>query len=297
LEEKSNRNLLGKGKISPMSHVVLNGNCLDVLDTIPEKSVQCCVTSPPYWDQRNYENDHQIGQEEALDDYIQTMVKVFAKVKTCLSDDGILWLNIGDKYVNKAQQGIPWRVALALMNDGWVLRNDIIWHKPDCMPIPLRDRCASSHEYIFMFTKMPAGYYYDYKAIYEPLKHPNDISKTGGIGGKKHSSRGENSVYSGKAYDATKLEGKIRRDVWTIATSRSKEKHYAVFPEEIPRLAILASTKERQTVLDPFSGSGTSGIVAKKLNRNYIGIELNKEYAIISQKRIDSISTLGDVLV
>ena len=278
-----------------LSYEVLQGNSIDVLRTLDKNSVQCCVTSPPYWDQRNYDHPDQLGQENTLEEYIVNLCDVFDGVWDALADDGVFWLNIGDKYDDKDLMGIPWRVALELKNRGWILRNDIIWHKPDSLPVPLKDRCNSCHEMIFMFTKNKK-YYYDIEAIMEPLKDPTAHSTTS-IGGNKHSARGESGVYTGKkGWDARKLKGKIRRDVWTIATARSKEQHFAVFPEKIPELCIKASTREGDIVLDPFSGSGTTGVVAKKLGRSYIGVELNEDYAIMSRKRIESIVNLNGFL-
>ena len=272
---------------------IICGDALDKLTTLDAKSVQCCVTSPPYWLCRTYDNDGQLGQEDTIEEFIDKLADVFDEVWRVLKDDGVLWVNLGDKYVDKDLLGMPWMFALEMKKRGWILRNDIIWHKPDSFPMPLKDRCASCHEHIFMFTKRKT-YQYDVESIMEPLKHPNDVSTSGGIGGIKHSSRGENGAYSGKAYDATKLKGKIRRDVWTIATSRSKDSHFAVFPEKIPELCIKATTQMNDIVLDPFNGSGTTGVVAVKLGRKYIGIEINEEYASISRERLDQLSTLTD---
>lgn len=223
---------------------ILTGDCLTTLALLPGDSANCCVTSPPYYNLRNYDNDNQIGMESSPEEYIDNLVKVFREVKRVLKDDGTLWLNLGDTYRrDKNLLGIPWRVAFALQQDGWYLRQDIIWHKPNPMPEAVNDRCAKSHEHIFLFSKKKQ-YYFD--------------------------------------ADAIRTETKARmRDVWSINTASFGGAHFAVFPDKLPELCIKAGTKEGDIVFDPFMGSGTTAQVAQRLSRKWVGIELNPEYAKI----------------
>ena len=304
-----------------MNYEIKTGNSLEVLKTMDEQSVHCCVTSPPYWALRNYDVDGQLGQEETPEEYVENLVDILREVKRVLRDDGTLWLNLGDSYVgsgdkgkhkdnkdrknrngqviaknNKVQGlkpkdmvGIPWRVAFALQADGWYLRSDIIWHKNNPMPMPLKDRPTSSHEYIFLLSKSPK-YYYDKDAILEPLLDPDRKDKgKSGFGGLKHTSQPDkttNPTYSGNKYDATKHKGKNKRDVWTVGTAHYKGSHVAVYPPKLIEPCILAGCPYGGTVLDPFSGSGTTGVVALQNGKKYIGIELNPEYVKLSEDRI-----------
>lgn len=311
-----------------MNSTILNGDCLDKLKTLESESVQCCVTSPPYWGLRDYGVDGQLGLEKKPEEYVAKMVAVFREVKRVLRNDGTLWVNLGDSYSgggrgfgyggkqdtnkgcdgmpksiiadglkSKDLVGIPWRVAFALQADGWYLRQDIIWHKPNPMPESVKDRCTKSHEYIFLLTKS-ARYYYDNEAVKE--KAVWDLDGQGTEERKNRSFEGMKSypteIKNGirpRKFGATKQEGTLRHDVgnmfvdngirnkrsvWTVNTQPYKEAHFATFPEEIPRTCILAGSKEGDTILDPFCGSGTTGEVALKLNRNFIGIELNEKY-------------------
>ena len=319
---------------------ILQGNVLDRLKDIDEQSVQCVVTSPPYWGLRDYGTDDQLGLEETPEEFVENMVKVFREVKRVLKDEGTLWLNLGDTYwgggwrgaslnegSGKIQKnhigthcgesmtmgkgnhqiykpkdlvGIPWRVALALQADGWYLRQDIIWHKPNPMPESVTDRCTKSHEYIFLLTKS-AKYYYDADAIKEKstwienrpsgmernaesyrgkVKYNNNKYGGGGTSFQGHSG---NFKANGELINPNGMRNK--RDVWTINTQPYKEAHFAVFPTKLPELCIKAGTKEGDVVLDPFFGSGTTGYVAQKLGRKWLGIELNPEYIKIAEKR------------
>ena len=317
-----------------MNYEIKIGDSLDVLKTMDEQSIHCCVTSPPYWALRNYDMAGQLGQESTPEEYVDHLVEIMREVKRVLRDDGTLWLNLGDSYVgtgakgkhkdpkykdgrngqqdkannNKVQGlkpkdmiGIPWRVAFALQADGWYLRSDIIWHKNNCMPIPVKDRPTSSHEHIFLLAKS-RKYYYDKDAILEPLMNPNRIDKPGtsGFGGIKHTNNKEqvpHNAYSGTLYDATKLKGKNKRDVWTVPTGSYKGAHFAVYPPKLIEPCVLAGCPDGGTVLDPFSGSGTTGVVALQNGKEYIGIELNSEYAKISEDRInESCANLFEVL-
>lgn len=303
---------------------VLQGNSAEVLKTLPDSIIDCCITSPPYYGLRNYGVDGQIGLEETPEEYIQKLVEVFHEVKRVMKPDGTLWVNIGDTYngnkknnddiykhskdfidtnqeINKKKWdgaktkdliGIPWMLAFALRNDGWYLRQDIIWHKPNPMPEPVKDRCTKSHEYIFLLSKKPQ-YYFDYEAIREKgvMKkgdnsgsRQNDTRETHGTGG------GNSGISLAKEKLAKELEEKgystrNKRDVWSVPTKSCKEAHFATFPEELIKPCILAGCRQGGVVLDPFFGSGTTGKVSQKYNRNYLGIELNPEYIEIAQRR------------
>lgn len=416
---------------------VILGDCTEMLKTLPDKSINCCVTSPPYYGLRDYGTgewvggdpncphrrtskysdktitghaqpelagnvgdaiyktvckqcgavrvDKQIGLEETPEEYIDRLVHVFREVKRVLKDDGTLWVNIGDSYwgsgsrgfdftgklkpdvsriqgtdkkynltnvpslmgnvdgyKNKDMIGIPWMLAFALRNDGWYLRQDIIWHKPNPMPESVTDRCTKSHEYIFLLSKKPR-YYFDHEAIQEvavgdPNRYkypimanekeqmtdrPGQKPNTGGIktpkirfGGSKYGDSDDPhyATKSGKEWNPQyknlmdngqtnhtmherRAEGmademymvRNKRDVWSVTTKPCKEAHFAVFPEDLIEPCILAGCPVGGVVLDPFFGSGTTGRVATKFNRHYIGIELNPEYVEISNRRTDNV--------
>ena len=299
---------------------ILFGDCRDTLKTITSP-VQMCVTSPPYYGLRDYGGkDNQIGMEQTPEEYIDQLVDVFRSVRDVLKDDGTLWVNIGDTYYNyrsdgnypkqtvsKTKQdlpefspvrgnkleglkqkdliGIPWMLAFALRADGWYLRQDIIWNKPNPMPESVKDRCTKSHEYIFLLSK--SRYYkYDNEAIKEPVKQ--DWGTRDRTNGKYHNPGTGLAPHSGlsKSYDR-----KNKRSVWTVTNKPYKGAHFAVFPPDLIEPCILAGSEENYTVLDPFMGSVTTAMVAKKHNRNYIGCELNEEYASLQTDRIDSIPT------
>lgn len=363
---------------------IINGDCLEVLKEFPDNSINCCITSPPYYGLRDYGTgewvggdpncphrrlskqsdktitghaqeelvgnvgdaiyktvcklcgavrvDKQIGLEETPEEYIDKLVKVFHEVKRCLKDDGTLWVNIGDSYwgsgsrgfdftgkfteksevqagskgtvnlsnvpklvgnyndiKNKDLVGIPWMLAFALRKDGWYLRQEIIWHKPNPMPESVKDRCTRSHESIFLLSKKP-HYYFDYEAIQEESVSTYDPRF------------GEGRI----AYDGKRTEGKDtkaqqsfvvvnekrnKRDVWSITPATISEAHFAVFPEKLVEPCILAGCPKGGIVLDPFFGSGTTGRVAIGLERDYVGIELNKEYIEIAERRTDGVQT------
>jgi site-specific DNA-methyltransferase (cytosine-N4-specific) len=259
---------------------IFEGDILKVLDIIPSESVQCAVTSPPYWGLRDYGISGQIGLEKTLPEYINKLVTVFREVKRIIKPDGIFWLNIGDGYTSgnrkwrapdkknparamsvrpdtpiglksKDLLGVPWRLALALQEDGWYLRSDIIWNKPNAMPESVKDRPNRSHEYLFMLSKSDK-YYYDYEASKE--------------------------LINGKMRN--------RRSVWDINTQPFPEAHFATFPLTLIEPCISIATKQGDFVLDPFFGSGTVGVVCQELDRKYVGIELNPEYINIAYKRL-----------
>ena len=266
---------------------ILVGDCLEQMAHIESQSVQTCVTSPPYWGLRDYGHDGQMGLEETPDEYVAKMVEVFAEVRRVLKDDGTLWLNLGDSYGLKPKDliGIPWRVAFALQADGWYLRQDIIWAKPNPMPESVKDRCTKSHEYLFLLSKSPK-YYYDNEAIKEPSL---GLGKTAiRFGGNKYgdSDDPKHATKSGNEY--TDSGKRNKRDVWTINAKPFKGAHFATMPEALVEPCVLAGTKEGDTILDPFLGSGTVAVVAERHRRNWIGCELNPDYAAIAEVRIAS---------
>lgn len=371
---------------------ILIGDSREMLKTLPDQSVQTCITSPPYWGLRDYGTgtfvggdgdcdhnfrgekqiassnltgsdqskgfaldtpkkecrrcgairvDKQLGLEEAPEEYVAAMVELFREVRRVLKDDGTLWLNLGDSYygswgnysgenrgkggqrpiVNgsiapsqayvgrekdrpsatrahtslkpKDLIGIPWRVALALQADGWWLRQDIIWAKPNPMPEPVKDRCVKSHEYIFLLSKS-ARYYYDNEALRE-----RGVAKSGGAGQRNtKETHGLGGGNTGLPSAKEKLNKELaekgysmrnKRSVWTINTKPFKGAHFAVMPEALVEPCVLAGSAPGDAVLDPFFGAGTVGVVAARLGRKWIGCELNPEYAEIAQRRIDAV--------
>lgn len=274
---------------------VLVGDAVERLRELPDGSVRTCVTSPPYWGLRDYGNDGQLGLEQTPQEFVENLCKVFDEVWRVLADDGTLWVNLGDTYADKSLAGIPWRFAFAMQNRGWYLRQDIIWAKPNPMPESVTDRCTKSHEYVFLLTKNPR-YYFDNEAIKEPAIHADDRRKGNG----RHTYDGKRSENDGLIQQSfvTINDTKNKRSVWTVTTKGYKEAHFAVYPPELITPCVLAGSAEGDTVLDPFSGSGTTGEVALTNGRNYIGVELNPEYAGLSEKRItNAIGMLGEVRV
>lgn len=274
-------------------HTILNGDALDQLKTLADESVNCCVTSPPYWGLRDYGVDGQLGLEKDYKEYIQKLVLIFREVRRVLKKDGTLWLNLGDCFAKKKMGniepkevvGIPWRVAFALQEDGWRLRSDIIWEKSNAIPEPVRDRPTKGHEYIFLLTK-ESDYYYDHESIKE-----NAVSDhASGNGFKREARRSYNNkdgTPRGNNKQWDNIGGKRnKRSVWNVSVKPFKEAHFAVFPEDLVTPCVLAGCPEKGIVLDPFLGSGTTLVVAKKNNRSGIGIELNPEYIKIAEKRL-----------
>jgi site-specific DNA-methyltransferase (adenine-specific) len=264
-----------------MESLLLEGNSLDILRLLPSNSIRCAITSPPYWGLRDYNINGQIGLEPTLQEFINHLVAIFNELKRILREDGTLWLNIGDGYTSgnrgyraadkknparamslrpdtpeglkpKDLQGIPWRLAFALQDDGWYLRSDIIWNKPNAMPESVKDRPTKSHEYLFMLTKSEQ-YYYNYEA-----------SKEVGLNG----------------------EFRNRRTVWNINTQVFQKAHFATFPQKLIEPCVLISSKPGDFILDPFFGSGTVGVVCIQNKREYVGIELNPEYIEIAANRL-----------
>ena len=305
-----------------MVDLILFGDCKETLKQFPRGSAQMCVTSPPYYGLRDYGGEaNQIGQEETPEEFIQSLVEVFREVRDVLKDDGVLWLNIGDSYYNyrpgtgglpkqtvsrtnqdlpeqcnrrankldglkeKDLIGIPWMLAFALRADGWYLRQDIIWHKPNPMPESVKDRCTKSHEYIFLLSKNKK-YYYDNEAIKEPVKQ--DWGTRDRTKGKYHNPGTGLAPHSGlsKSYDR-----KNKRSVWSITNKPYKGAHFACFPPDLIEPCILAGSREGDVILDPFMGSGTTAMVAKQHDRSYIGCELHEDYGSLIQKRLKAIPT------
>ena len=278
------------------------GDATQVLQIIPRRSVQMCVTSPPYYGLRDYEKDGQIGRESSPEAYIANLVKVFDEVYRVLMDDGTLWLNIGDTYAKKAQGsvkrkdliGIPWMLAFALRGRGWYLRSDIIWRKTNATPDGAKDRPSRCYEHIFLFAKSPR-YYFDYHALEQPIAAETKA--------RYQRNRSERSKYFTSSYgqglekhlgQVTEERRQVCRgkDVWDISTNAYRMgEHFAMFPEKLVEPCILAGSREGDTVLDPFFGSGTTGAVAKRLGRSYIGIDLNPCYLEKAEMRIASVKS------
>ncbi len=346
-----------------MEYKIIQGDCIEGMRQIPDASVHCVVTSPPYYGLRDYGTatwqggdakcdhvqsrnqhggeradrnqegykkfykdvcakcgatriDQQIGLEESPDEYVARLVEVFREVRRILRHDGTVWLNLGDSYAGNNSQasnngragygnprervvnriseglkpkdliGIPWRVAFALQADGWYLRQDIIWHKPNPMPESVTDRCTKSHEYIFLLSKS-AKYYFDHEAIKEPSANLGVTSirfggtKYGDSDDKKHATK------SGNEYTDNGTRNK--RSVWTVATQPYAEAHFAVYPTKLIEPCVLAGCPIGGTVFDPFTGSGTTAFVALTHNRNFVGTELNLDYVAIAEKRLSNI--------
>jgi len=344
-----------------MNYKVLQGNCIDSLKTLEDKSVNCCVTSPPYWGLRDYgtaewqggnpncshkrdskhsdscstgqknlegaigdgiyktecpkcgatRKDSQLGLEETPEEYVANMVKVFSEVKRVLTKDGTLWLNLGDTYSaqrwtkkgetkteaqpmngmkdnhraiapiknsgipDKNLVGIPWRVAFALQADGWYLRQDIIWHKPNPMPESVTDRCTKAHEYIFLLSKS-SKYYYDHEAIMEEASYKDQPRGGSKNRYEQHEFGGDNKIYNTRN----------KRSVWTVNTRPYPEAHFATYPKKLIRPCIKAGCPQGGVVLDPFGGSGTTAEVANELQRDAILCELNPKYCELIEKRL-----------
>jgi site-specific DNA-methyltransferase (adenine-specific) len=276
---------------------VFTGDCGDILKTFPDNSVDCCVTSPPYFGLRDYGMQGQIGLEKTPDEYIGRLLAVFGEVRRVLKDVGTLWVVIGDSYnpgVNNAGNthqksllGIPFRLALALIDEGWILRQDIIWHKTMPMPESVKDRFCRSHEYLFFLTKKK-NYYFDYKNALEPA-NTGDGNQTAIY---RSIQDGTAKLYwrCQKTPDGRTL--RLKRDVWAIGQEQFHGKHYAVYPQKLIEPCILCGCPENGIVLDPFMGSGTTAVVAKKFGRKYTGVEINPEYVKIAERRIAEINPL-----
>jgi DNA modification methylase len=303
---------------------ILIGDARARLSELPDQSVNCVVTSPPYFGLRDYGVDGQIGLEATPDAYVGELVSVFREVRRVLRDDGTVWLNLGDSYAGggghspnapssaysksglygealksggikpqgiiKAKDliGIPWRVAFALQADGWFLRQDIIWAKPNPMPESVRDRCTKAHEYVFLLSKRER-YFYDADAISEPAVYGGQ--QLGIVRGDKRRANAMGVMPTGNerpGADATSPKDRNRRSVWTIASEPFPDAHFATFPPALIEPCILAGCPKGGTVIDPFGGSGTTALVADRLGRNAILIELNPTYAAMAERRLSN---------
>ncbi len=328
------------------------GDCREILKKLPTGSVNCCVTSPPYYGLRDYGSNQQIGLEDSPDEYIEKLADIFDEVKRTLRDDGTLWINIGDSYAGSSKGtahrpvsssvhvqntnhgsltikdtnsykggdikardliGIPWMLAFELRRRGWYLRQDIIWAKSNPMPESVKNRCTKSHEYIFLLSKAP-HYYYDAESISEPVadssvkRYAQNIASQKGsyaygrkngnmkavlprYGGKKYTDNPDVffRTKSGSAYEFRPKRNK--RDVWTVSTKPYKGSHYATFPEDLVEPCILAGCPADGTVLDPFCGTSTVGVVCIRFGREYIGIDVNEDYVRMSKERLSAVQT------
>lgn len=333
---------------------IVVGDALSVLRRISDNYIDCCVTSPPYFGLRDYGVDGQLGLEESPEEYISKMVEIFREVRRTLRPDGTLWLNLGDSYAGSGKGrmgdgshskdrskssdyfnivggklkgtkavdckrkeliGIPWRLALALREDGWYLRQDIVWYKPNAMPESVKDRCTKSHEYIFLLTKSDK-YYFDGEAIKEPAVGFDNRPPAGSRGaatpnsrrrkGNAKTFRGGGAYTGGRSFENSasverdssgnteNITGlRNRRDVWSVATQGYSKAHFATFPEKLIEPCILAGSRKGGVILDPFLGSGTTAVVAERNGRDYIGIELNPEYAELAKERIATVAGGG----
>lgn len=300
------------------TNIIYHGDAYDILTKLPDECINTCITSPPYYGLRDYQVDGQIGLEQTLEDYIKKLIRIFNEVKRVLRKDGTLWLNLGDTYYNyrpckksytkqtiannnqdlpnncykrnnkleglkeKDLIGIPWSIAFDLRGDGWYLRQDIIWNKKNCMPESVKDRCTKNHEYIFLLSKNK-NYYFDYKAIQEKANPDSsyrnrDITKLNNTPGRTRM----------KGLKTNHYDKRNKRSVWDVNLCPFKDSHFAVFPEKLIKPCILAGCPENGIILDPFFGSGTTGVVAKKNYRKFIGIELNKKFVEMAKKRINN---------
>jgi len=278
---------------TPVNRIICS-DAAHTLSRLPDSCVACIVTSPPYYGQRDYSTDIQIGNEQSPSQYVAKLVEVFRECHRVLSESGTLWLNLGDKYQDGRLLGMPWRVAIALQDEGWILRSDIIWHKTNAMPSSVSTRPTPDHEYLFFFSKNHK-YYYDADAIREPHTTFTDKSKMkGGRGhfGKRGGTpengklRGNANLHKARWDQAFHPLGRNKRTVWSVPLSKYRGAHFAVFPEKLIEPAILAGCKPGDTVLDPFLGSGTTAIVAIRLGRNFVGIDSSLEYCKIAEQRI-----------
>lgn len=264
---------------------ILQGDCLSVLNTLPEQSFYSCITSPPYLNLRDYQMDGQIGREASAELYIAKLVEVFRAVRRVLRADGSLWLVLGDCYgQDKNRLLIPPRVALALQADGWYLRDECVWQKPRCTPTPIKDRTCASHEMIYMLTKQPKNYYYDYLAIEEPAKYAGAV-KDYSAGTQKNVGNVTKAPGSVSRI-ITVRETRRKRSVWSISPEPLKIKHWGSFPTKLIEPCILAGCPTGGSVLDPFGGVGTTGLVADRLGRHATLIELNPDYIALARERL-----------
>ena len=307
---------------------IICGDALETLKNFPDESINCCITSPPYYGLRDYHKKEQIGREKTVEEYLDRLINVFREVRRVLKKDGTCFIVIGDSYAgtsskkeqrdpkypkgrngqnpsitqkvlgykSKDLMGIPWRLAFALREDGWYLRSDIIWHKENAMPEACKDRPTRSYEHIFLLSKSPR-YYYDYDSLAEPMK---EVSKKRYVRGRSKENKylNENSgakiqkINEARGYGQYKGDNipqfRNKRDIWTINTTSFRGNHYAAFPPKLAEICMITGCPKGGIILDPFIGSGTVGLIALLHNRKYIGIELNEEYVNLTKKRIET---------
>lgn len=267
---------------------------------LPAGCADTIVTSPPYYRQRDYTADGQVGHEECPDAYVDRLVAVFRECRRVLKPTGSQWLVLGDKYEHGELLGMPWRVALALQRDGWRLRSDVIWHKPNAMPSAAKNRLTTDHEYVFFLT-ISTDYFYDADAIREPHVTFSDRSRM--RGGRKHFGKrggtpeagkngGNSNLHDGRWDQAFHPRGRNKRTVWSIPLSKFRDAHFAVFPESLVETCLRASCPPGGIVLDPFLGSGTTAVVARRLGRRFIGIDVNADYCEMARRRLEHCQTL-----
>ncbi|EHL11139.1 DNA methylase [Peptoanaerobacter stomatis] len=307
---------------------IICGDALETLKNFPDESINCSITSPPYYGLRDYHKKEQIGREKTVEEYLDRLINVFREVRRVLKKDGTCFIVIGDSYAgtsskkeqrdpkypkgrngqnpsitqkvlgykSKDLMGIPWRLAFALREDGWYLRSDIIWHKENAMPEACKDRPTRSYEHIFLLSKSPR-YYYDYDSLAEPMK---EVSKKRYVRGRSKENKylNENSgakiqkINEARGYGQYKGDNipqfRNKRDIWTINTTSFRGNHYAAFPPKLAEICMITGCPKGGIILDPFIGSGTVGLIALLHNRKYIGIELNEEYVDLARKRIET---------
>lgn len=273
---------------------IICADAATALRRFPGSCIDCIVTSPPYYGQRDYSTEFQIGGEASPREYLARLLEVFRECFRVLSNSGTLWVNLGDKYRAGRLLGMPWRVALALQEDGWILRSDIIWYKPNAMPSSVKTRPTPDHEYLFLFSRNHK-YYYDADAIREP--HVTFTKNSKMRGGRGHLGKrggtpekgkygGNSNLHKARWDQAFHPKGRNKRTVWSIPLSKSRDVHFAVFPEKLVEPCILAGCPQGGIVLDPFVGSGTSAAVALRLGRRFIGIDSNPKYCEMTKRRI-----------
>lgn len=300
LQELRHKNIFQEFK--PVN-TILKGDAWVISKSLPTGYVQSIITSPPYFGHREYSEDQKLalqefGRENDHNEYVHKLVLLFEELKRVLCDDGTVWLNLGDTYRNEQLLGIPWRVALALQDTGWYLRSEIIWNKPNAMPSSVKNRPTTAHEHVFLLAKSK-DYFYNADAIREPHVTFTDASKM--KGGRNHfgkrngtpeigKNQGNHNLHDGRWDQAFHPLGRNKRTVWNISLGKFRDTHFAVFPEELVKNCILASTREKDIILDPFMGSGTTAYVAKKNGRDYLGSELVPKYIKIAEKRLSGIT-------
>ena len=310
-------------------HRILVGDCIEMMRTLPDQSVHTCITSPPYFGLRDYGVDGQIGLEASPREFIESLVAVFREVRRVLRNDGTLWVNLGDSYASggrggggrymaergdgawqgkgdatgwrsapagwkhKDLLGLPWRLAIALQDDGWYLRQDIIWHKPNPMPESIKDRCTKAHEYLFLLSKSPR-YHFDQDSIREPARAqaaPESASRRNSFARETKYTDGEHgqtAQHRTGRDDVDYDETRNKRSVWTVATASFKGAHFATFPPDLIRPCVLAGSPRGGIVLDPFGGAGTTALVSMQEGRQSVICELNPEYAARARQRLDT---------